>query len=81
MTDKGVYICLNADQKTQFDDNLKGVCKCGQKIQFRPHAPTWVEKICTTCAFEQAKAEQAKGEKIKVYATPESWYAKKHGTK
>ena len=73
MTNKAVYVCINADQKTPYDDNLKGTCRCGQGIQFRPHAPTWIEKICATCAVDQAKAEQAKGEKIKVCATPESW--------
>ena len=45
-------VCVRANQKTPFDDNETGVCsKCGEAVQFRPHAPKTPPRLCMECYF------------------------------
>lgn len=53
-------ICVFAEQKTTFTDNLFDFCstpECGKKIQYRPHAPRGIKKICHECAAKLYKKD------------------------
>jgi len=52
--------CIPADGDTYYADNLFGYCcRCGTKVQFRPHAPVKPKRLCTKCGLEETvKAAQ-----------------------
>ena len=68
-----LYVCANSDVPTPFDDNQIGKCQCGQEIQWRPHAPPDIKKVCTDCAIMYSKEEKKKGEITQIVITPETW--------
>src|SRR5215831_615143 len=46
--------CIPADGDTYYADNLFGYCcRCGTKVQFRPHAPVKPKRLCTKCGLEE----------------------------
>lgn len=53
-------VCITADTKTPFDDNLFGECHdCGVKVQFRPYVPTNLGKLCLSCFVERTEGGRA----------------------
>lgn len=46
-------VCVSADDadaRRRFPDNVFDFCKCGEKLQLRPHVPSGPERICYGCA-------------------------------
>lgn len=67
MADKQLYVCVPADMETAFTDNLFGVCEgdgCGAPIQYRPHAPSNMKKICQECAIKHIKEAESNNEPV-----------------
>jgi hypothetical protein len=47
-----ILVCLprSAGNPGGFDDNRYAPCaSCGEKVQYRPHAPEPSEKVCVSC--------------------------------
>lgn len=53
-------VCMRATDPLMMADNLVGECsECGSKVQYRPHNPKHLVKICLECALpEMNKAAQ-----------------------
>lgn len=67
--DADYFVCVRADVVTPFKDNLFDFCcKCGEKVQFRPHGPTVPKKICFPCVMPKL-AEQAKKGELEIACT------------
>jgi hypothetical protein len=50
MSEEIIVICVTADQKTPFIDNLIGTCfRCGVAVQYRPHVPAGAKFCCQGC--------------------------------
>lgn len=65
-------ICQRLTSPLLLPDNLIDLCsKCGEAIQYRPHAPKRPPKICFVCADPIMTAEAAKGELVTML-TPKS---------
>lgn len=44
------YVCPRLTQPLMMPDNEIDLCTmCGEAIQFRPHAPKRLDKVCTEC--------------------------------
>lgn len=60
MTDNepAILVCVLATDQTMFRDNLIGECAtCKVAIQYRPHAPARVTRMCFRCFLQQADPE------------------------
>jgi hypothetical protein len=45
-----ILICSRADGEAHFADDLFDVCaRCGQRVRYRPSAPTDVIRVCFEC--------------------------------
>ena len=56
-------VCALATNPLYFTDNVIGECsRCGQAIQYRPHAPKPPAKICYQCVTPGIMNEIAGGE-------------------
>lgn len=54
--DMDFCVCVPADMKTYFDDNLIGECHdCGVRVQFRPYVPTELAKLCMGCFVKRTE--------------------------
>jgi hypothetical protein len=63
------FVCILATDPTAFTDNVFDFCcKCGVKVQHRPHGPTVPKRICISCAMPGLERDAAKGE-LEVMAT------------
>lgn len=61
--DADYFVCIRASSYSPFKDNLFDFCcKCGEKVQFRPHGPTVPKKICFECVMPELLEEAKKGE-------------------
>lgn len=69
-----LYVCTPSDFPSPFDDNEKGPCEngCGTEIQWRPHAPKGIKKVCMPCAQLKADESSANGE-ITIGLTRQTW--------
>jgi hypothetical protein len=68
--DAAVLVCSRLTTPLIFADNERGVCaECGRAIQFRPHAPRHMQRVCMACALPRMEAGAAKGE-LEVTVTP-----------
>ena len=60
---------LAAGDAPALADNLSGhCCQCHEPIQFRPHVPGHLKKICIQCAAPKMQADAANG-KLKIAVT------------
>ena len=67
-----MVICVRLTSPLKFPDNLIGICsKCGEAIQYRPHAPKMPPKICAECVGPLAN-KAAAGGKLHTIITPET---------
>jgi hypothetical protein len=62
-----VYICPTADTPSPYTDNLVGKCEeCGCDIQMRPHAPSYMKKVCSWCGVLGLIDAHGRGDEIKI---------------
>ena len=60
-----VLVCARLTSPLMRTDNLIDICsKCGEAIQYRPHAAKRPAKICMECAKPLIEAGAAKGELV-----------------
>jgi predicted amidophosphoribosyltransferase len=78
-----IVVCRRLTSPLLMPDNLIDLCsKCGEAIQFRPHAPTTPPKVCDQCALPIATKHANKGELVtlitpKTAAEVAEWLRKK----
>lgn len=65
-----LLVCAHVTEPPYMPDNLIGQCqRCLRLIQFRPHAPQHVKRICVDCAGPMLAAAKARGEKVRLQAS------------
>jgi hypothetical protein len=61
--DARYMVCRRLTQPMLMPDNEIGLCtRCGEAIQFRPHAPSGPPKVCVVCMLPEMERLAAKGE-------------------
>lgn len=57
--DAVILVCLRADEPNPWKaTNLIGACAiCGAAVQYRPHAPTAVTRMCVPCFTARASRD------------------------
>ena len=70
--DSDYVVCALVTEPLYFADNMVSeCCKCGQKVQFRPHAPKLPPRICMSCIKPDMEREAEIGE-LEVMITPKT---------
>jgi len=60
-----VLVCARLTAPLMMPDNLIDICsRCGEAIQYRPHAAKLPAKICLECAGPLMEAGAAKGDLV-----------------
>lgn len=68
--DPDVLICIPITKPLAFADNLVGHCAaCHKLVQFRPHAPKLIKRLCTDCARKSIMTD----DEARFVVSPESW--------